>query len=551
MSNARLTSTLRLAGVASFFALHLVLGGLYKLPSWQGNWDLFLVYLIASAGLFFAARNSDNAANLTHFAVPLIDMPMVFILQWMSLPTSNQAGVAGFTIALFVLMVSLAALSLSHVTLLTAALMASVLLSVLQQIADVGLGASLSSVVVILMTVLLWFYGNRRLSVLAQRVVDDLEKRQRAEVALKQSEASFRRLIDESPEVIWVFSGQKVIHANRHALISLGYVDTAEFQQYDFTDIFGMEDIPTRDWVSQVFGFTAAPPACEIQLRRRDGQFLILEMVALPVVFEGKSSVIAVGHDVSERKALQASLIFADRMTSMGVVAAGIAHEINGPLSYISSNLEYIQYELAKWGAKEGNRAPTEVIAAASEALIGASRVKFIVQDLKGLSRMDAEDKELLDLRAIVESSLRMASGLIRERAQVVKELEMVPLVEVNGSRMGQVFLNLLINAAQSISPGASSQHAIKVVARSDATHVIAEVHDTGAGIPSNVLPRIFEPFFTTKAKGIGTGLGLPICESIVRSYGGSLEVESVVGKGSIFRVRLPAIRSTLNLSPT
>jgi CheY-like chemotaxis protein len=178
------------------------------------------------------------------------------------------------------------------------------------------------------------------------------------------------------------------------------------------------------------------------------------------------------------------------------------------------------------------------------DAVEAAQRVRFIVRDLKIFSRSpnDAE-RGPVNVETIMESSLRMAWNEIRHRANLVKRYGLVPEVEGNEARLGQVFLNLVVNAAQSLPTGQAEQNEIGVRTSVEGECVIIEVSDTGAGIPPDVIGRIFDAFFTTKAVGVGTGLGLAICQRIVTDMGGTLTVKSELGKGTTFRVSVPIAR--------
>jgi CheY-like chemotaxis protein len=180
------------------------------------------------------------------------------------------------------------------------------------------------------------------------------------------------------------------------------------------------------------------------------------------------------------------------------------------------------------------------------DAVEAAQRVRFIVRDLKIFSHSpnDAE-RGPLNVETIMESSLRMAWNEIRHRANLVKRYGRVPEVEGNEARLGQVFLNLVVNAAQSLPTGQAEQNEIGVTTRVEGEHVIIEVSDTGAGIPPHIIGRIFDAFFTTKAVGVGTGLGLAICQRIVTDMAGTLTVESELGKGTTFRVSVPIAHKT------
>ncbi len=182
---------------------------------------------------------------------------------------------------------------------------------------------------------------------------------------------------------------------------------------------------------------------------------------------------------------------------------------------------------------------------ALKESSEGAQRVRQIVRDLKTFSRSDDERRERLDVKMVLEGAIKMVRTEIAPRAQLVLAFGEIPRVEANPGRLGQVFLNLLINAAQSIPDGAPKTNTITVVTRTDEERrAVIEFADTGVGIREEDLPRIFDPFFTTKPPDVGTGLGLAICQAIVTALGGEMTVESRYGQGSIFRVHLPGVQA-------
>lgn len=239
----------------------------------------------------------------------------------------------------------------------------------------------------------------------------------------------------------------------------------------------------------------------------------------------------------------------------MYIHQAGVAHEINNPLAAVIANLDYVSDSL---GRMVGGDAPArsegrsdawiveEIKSAIDDAREAAQRVRFIVRDLKIFSRSPADEpRGTVDVKAIMESSLRMAWNEIRHRARLVKNYGPVPGVNANEARLGQVFLNLVVNAAQAMQEGRAEYNEIRVTTRLEDERVIIEVGDTGAGIPPEIIGRIFDAFFTTKSVGVGTGLGLAICHRIVTDMGGGLTVESELGKGTMFRVSLPVATHT------
>ena len=252
----------------------------------------------------------------------------------------------------------------------------------------------------------------------------------------------------------------------------------------------------------------------------------------------------------AERNKLQSQLLVSDRMASTGTLAAGVVHEINNPLAAVIANLDVMVASLGPDGdggpsSEQPVRSATwlrdEIRGPLNDAREAARRMRFIVRDLKVFSR--ASDDELqgeVDIQGIMESSLRMAANEIRHRARVVTHYGPLPKVRVNQARLGQVFLNLLVNAAQALPEGSAERHEIRVSTRLDGARGIIEVRDTGPGIPPQIIGRVFDAFFTTKEVGNGTGLGLAISHRIVTDMGGDLSVESEVGKGTTFRVTLP-----------
>jgi signal transduction histidine kinase len=243
----------------------------------------------------------------------------------------------------------------------------------------------------------------------------------------------------------------------------------------------------------------------------------------------------------AERRRMEEQLLISDRMASVGTLAAGVAHEINNPLAALIANLEFALDELSKAG---DTALLGEMKAPLQDAREAADRVRLIVRDLKVFSRSGEEERRgPVDIERVLESSLRMAWNEIRHRARLEKDYGDIPPAWGNESRLGQVFLNLVVNAAQAMPEGRSYQNEIRVVTRHEGDRVLIEVRDTGAGIPAEVLPHIFDPFFTTKAAGVGTGLGLAICHRIVTGLGGTIEVDSTVGEGTVFRVALPVAR--------
>jgi signal transduction histidine kinase len=243
-----------------------------------------------------------------------------------------------------------------------------------------------------------------------------------------------------------------------------------------------------------------------------------------------------------------------ERLASLGTLAAGVAHEINNPLTYVLANVGFVADRLdrmgrslpsgvtLKWADELG-----ELGAALAEAHEGALRVRRIVRDLRILSQNDEEKSVAVDLHRALESAITVALNEIGPRARLVRQFGPVPPVDANEARLAQLFLNLLVNAAQAIRSGApvasgSNGNEIRVSTETDAAgRAVVRVQDTGSGIAGDAIGRVFDPFFTTKPLGGGLGLGLFVCHGIVKALGGDIGVDSAPGQGTTFRVTLPA----------
>jgi len=245
--------------------------------------------------------------------------------------------------------------------------------------------------------------------------------------------------------------------------------------------------------------------------------------------------------DITQRAHMQAKLLQVERLASVGLLAAGVAHEINNPLAYVLLNLERVRskIELLACGQQEALRSELET--ALDMSIEGASRVQQIVRDLNRFSRRDDIGRLPVDVHRSLDFAISMAEPELQSRAKLARDYGPLPLVRASEARLSQVFLNLIINAAHALPEAGRGRGEIRVVTRTDPSgQAIIEVHDTGRGMSSAGLRRVFEPFYTTKPPGLGTGLGLTICHDIVVALGGRIEVASTEGRGSVFRVVLP-----------
>ncbi|HYI01738.1 PhnD/SsuA/transferrin family substrate-binding protein [Hyalangium sp.] len=250
--------------------------------------------------------------------------------------------------------------------------------------------------------------------------------------------------------------------------------------------------------------------------------------------------------DVTARKQVESSLMHADRMASLGSLAARVGHQMNNPLAWLMANLSFAREEVARLQEHlttgKGDMARSEIdeiLNALGEALEGAEGLKTIVQDLHVLTREPARYRARVSVHAVLENTLKLIRGELRHRARLEKDFQPVPPVETDEARLGQVFLNLVLHAVQAMSEQGEARNVLRVATRTgSAGEVVIEIQDTGAGMTAEVLARLFEPSFTALPSSVG--MGLSVSHAIVLSLGGSLSAESQAGVGTRFTVTLP-----------
>jgi PAS domain S-box-containing protein len=374
--------------------------------------------------------------------------------------------------------------------------------------------------------------------------------RRTAEQSLAASEIKFRRIVETAHEGIWMLDPEgRTTYMNRRMTDMVG-IEPSETANADLR-AFVAEQKVVDVIDSYLEGRTEATTTYRVQcrLRRRNGQALWGMLAFHSIVDETGSSFghLATIFDVTEHRRLQEQLMVSDRMASVGILAAGVAHEINNPLAAVLTNLHMAVETvpmLKLEPSSDGDR--TELEEELRDALEASERLRDIVRDLKIFSRTPETSMGPVDLQRILESSLRMAWNELKHRARVQREYRPIPLVNGDESRLGQVFLNLIVNAVQAMEEGRAESNVITIATGTDpAGRVEVVVRDTGCGMSPEVLGHLFTPFFTTKPVGVGTGLGLSICNRIVQALGGEITVESEMGKGSAFHVFLPASEAT------
>jgi len=308
-------------------------------------------------------------------------------------------------------------------------------------------------------------------------------------------------------------------------------------------------------------GFAVQLPL-NTQLLAKEGNGLDVDDSAAPIVdVQGQTlGGVVVFRDISGRKRMEERLAVAERMASIGTMAAGMAHEINNPLAAVLGNVGFVLESLKRLQEQNNGRDPVlssqldECLQSLQDADVAGERIIKTIADLKRLSRLDRVDTECLDLPDVLDAAVKVSEHQLRHHARLERCYGTTPFVSAAESQLVQVFTNLLVNAAQAIGDGRAASNRITVSTFSDENGwAVVQIEDTGPGIPKADLKRIFDPFFSSKPMGIGMGLGLSICHNIIASLRGEIVVDSTVGVGTTFRVTLPPapMPETANAEPS
>jgi two-component system, NtrC family, sensor kinase len=373
-------------------------------------------------------------------------------------------------------------------------------------------------------------------------VMRDITQRENVARTLARSEASYRALIESMPDGVIVGRKGAVVYLSPSMRRMLGYGLEDPVVGMAVLDLVHPDDRQqASERIYALVSSGGAVPPIEERLLRRDGTHVMTELLAMETVFDGEPALLAIARDVTARKEIEAQLMLNDRLASLGRLAASVGHELNNPLTYVLGTAALLARDLAAAGlsADVAQRLSAYVKTIGE----GGHRMRDIVRDLKTLARADGPESTRVDLRRLLDVSANMAEHELRAGTKLVRDYR-DPLVVVGSeTRLGQVFLNLLVNAAQAIPEqrgDAQAEHEVRIVTRAIGGSAVVEISDTGVGVPRALVDRIFEPFFTTKA-GAGTGLGLSISHRIVVSAGGTIACEPRPGGGTTFRVTLPA----------
>lgn len=362
----------------------------------------------------------------------------------------------------------------------------------------------------------------------------DMTQPRMALESLKRSEQRFRFLVEGIPEAIFVTEGTAITYANPAFEHALGIEGRLEAPDLDVLDLVHDDDAPRL--LRQIGDLATGPVAhAEYRMRTRGENWITFEVSAISAEFDGKLSVLWLGRDVTRRKEMEAQLLQADRLAVLGTLAAGMAHAINNPLLYTLLNLEHVARRLRQLGTQRDYQGEARVRLA--EAHDGAERVAKVVRQMRGLSRARPSEPRSVDLRMVLENVLAMVGNEIRHRGQLVTRSEPVPRVWATESELEQALLGLVVYVARSLPDEVGEGREICLSTSTDAAgNAVVVVSDNGPALEPEVKSHLFDPFGTEEA----AGLGLAMCQAILMSLDGSIDVESGPVRGTTFRVVLP-----------
>jgi PAS domain S-box-containing protein len=366
-------------------------------------------------------------------------------------------------------------------------------------------------------------------------VLLDVSERREAELALRGSEAMLKGITDAIPEPIYLKNREgRWLFANPAALAAVGKPADQVLGRTD-REIHGDRQRAAASSESdrrvvdsgttETFEQTVSTPAGERVFLSSKAPFRDLEGHIAGLVGSAR--------DITAHRELELRVARQDRLASMGMIAAGVAHELNNPLTAVVYNLERLTEDLAR-------ASDATALDAALEGLAGARRIKEITKRLGMFTRVEQVELSAVDVNQALDSAADLASHEIQYRAKLVRLFGAVSPIWASEAKVSQVFLNLLINAAHAIDEGDAESNRITLRTWEEGAQVFVEIADTGRGIAPENLERIFDPFFSTSPLGGGAGLGLSICRSILGELGGEVGVVSEPGKGARFLVRLP-----------
>jgi PAS domain S-box-containing protein len=338
-------------------------------------------------------------------------------------------------------------------------------------------------------------------------------------------------LVDSAPDGVAIVVRGIVTFINPRGAQLFAAASPAAVVGTSITDYLPAEDARlATERIAEMFRTGEEQPPNEYRVLADPSR--TLEIKSVRCSWQGQPAVLAFARDVTERKVIERRLIETDRLTALGTLAAGVAHEINNPLTYAQLSLQRIE---------RATGVPDHIREYLRDIEHGIARVASITQSLRTFARADDAPPGPVELHRVIDRALKMVDNDLRHRAELTRRFADAPAVTGNTSRLEQVFVNLLLNAIHALT---GDVRQIEVAIEPAGDQVVATVRDTGHGIAAAVQARVFDPFFTTRPVGEGMGLGLSVCKSIVASFGGTIDLTSTEGDGTTVRVSLPVHRT-------
>jgi two-component system cell cycle sensor histidine kinase/response regulator CckA len=377
-------------------------------------------------------------------------------------------------------------------------------------------------------------------------VVSDTRSSHEIEEAVRRSEERFESLVESLVESVWIVRGGQVVYANSAALLLLQLAEN-ELQSRSFLSLVHQDDQhQVEQWFYRVLQGEPVPP---FECRLSQGQTQILvELSSIGIDYEGGGAILSFGRDVTERKRSEASLLQSDRLASLGMLAGGMAHSLNNPLTYVLLNLDHLAKRLPLMAGDATHVA--DALARMAEAREGAERMASIVKRMRNLARTDDTEIRAIDLSAVLESVVEIVGNEMHHRGRLTTSFEQVPPIVANESRIEQVCLGLVLFAARILPEDTAKTNEVRLALFStDQQTVAIEIVCEGVELDAVQLRSLFEPFASSD-EARTAGFGLSVCSSIVDQLGGQITAESLPGTGLSLTITFPCSRPSATTEP-
>ena len=387
-------------------------------------------------------------------------------------------------------------------------------------------------------------------------LVDDLSAFEQVQSRIELAEKGFREIIEFVPDAIAIYRDGRFLYVNSAFTKQFGLSDDSEVLGRPIFDFVHPKEVPhLQKRIAEMFdGNTELPPQ-ETILLRADGSEMLSETTGRMVILDGEPAIASVIRDLSKQREMTAHLMHYDRMIASSNLAMGVGHEINNPLTYVNTNIDFCLRSIAavkdtlddtpepgtQLSTEELSATLTDLQDALEDAIHGAHRIGDIVKKLQAFSRELRKEETPTNLAALLRPSIDRIASQLPKSANLTIDIG-DPRCEVIGSpsQLSHVFENLLQNGLLAIEDAPPGDHQLRVAIDANDEVVHVTITDTGLGIPPDILPQIFDPFFTTRDVDQGTGLGLYITQRVVIAHGGRVEVDTKPGEGTTFRIVLP-----------